>query len=203
MSRASQETPTPQCIKRMTNEMKLIQKNNDSHIEIIMNEENILIWYFLIKGYKGSLYEGGYYIGQLTFSPRYPETGPQVKMLTPNGRFETNQTICLTNSHYHPESWTPAWNIGSFVKGIESIMCSDDCTGIAHIVPHKGDADVINYRRNMYAKDSVNFNNTYFPDIFRKFIRFVAPDGTIIPEKTPDTKIMEIAGAEAKEKKHD
>jgi ubiquitin-conjugating enzyme E2 J2 len=103
-----------------------------------MSEENILNWYFLIKGIKGTYYEGGYYIGHLIFSPRYPETGPQIKMLTPSGRFEVGKTICLTNSHYHPESWTPAWNIASFVKGFESIMCSDDCTGISHITFKEG-----------------------------------------------------------------
>ena len=34
---------------------------------------------------------------------------PNIIFLTPNGRFATNQKICLSISAYHPESWNPAW----------------------------------------------------------------------------------------------
>ncbi|CAK5079567.1 unnamed protein product [Meloidogyne enterolobii] len=36
---------------------------------------------------------------------------PNLRLLTPNGRFETNKNICLSISGYHPETWLPSWSI--------------------------------------------------------------------------------------------
>jgi len=47
---------------------------------------------------------------------------PEIQMLTPSGRFETNTKLCLSISSFHPESWDPGWSTGTVVLGILSFM---------------------------------------------------------------------------------
>ena len=47
-------------------------------------------------------------------------------MLTPSGRFEPNDRICLSMSDFHPESWNPAWNVGTMLVGLVSFMVTDE-----------------------------------------------------------------------------
>ena len=35
----------------------------------------------------------------------YPFKPPSLLMVTPNGRFETGQRLCLSMSDFHPETW--------------------------------------------------------------------------------------------------
>ena len=43
-------------------------------------------------------YLGGYYIGKIELPVDYPAKAGDFYMLTPNGRFDINKKICLTNS---------------------------------------------------------------------------------------------------------
>lgn len=44
----------------------------------------------MVEGPPDSPYAGGYYHGVLTFPRDYPFRPPSIRMLTPNGRFQTN-----------------------------------------------------------------------------------------------------------------
>ena len=89
--------------------------------------DNILHWYYLIFGLDGP-YEGGYYMGRIEFTKEYPHKPPAIKMLTPNGRFQTNYRICLSISDYHPETWSPAWSISHVIIALISFMQDDEMT---------------------------------------------------------------------------
>ena len=65
-------------------------------------ETDILIWHYVLVGPPETPYAGGYYHGILVFPPEYPLKPPQVKMLTPSGRFEVNTRLCLSMSDFHP-----------------------------------------------------------------------------------------------------
>ena len=69
-------------------------------------EANIFIWNYILIGNQPP-YMNGYYHGTLTFPSEYPMKPPSIKMITPNGRFETNTPICMSMSDFHPESWNP------------------------------------------------------------------------------------------------
>jgi ubiquitin-conjugating enzyme E2 J2 len=43
-------------------------------------------------------------------------------MLTPSGRFEPNQRICLSMSDFHPETWNCMWSVSSILQGVVSFM---------------------------------------------------------------------------------
>ena len=101
--------------------MKTEEKNLEN-IFIYPNPDNILEIYFLIKGDKNSPFDGGEYICKLVHSAQYPIKAPDYYVYTPNGRFETNRKICLTNSGFHQNEWAPAaWNLLTLLNGFYSI----------------------------------------------------------------------------------
>lgn len=83
-------------------------------------------WHFLIDGPEGTPYHEGEYLGTLKFPADYPFAPPSVIMNSISGRFEPGKRICLSMSDYHPESWNPAWNIGTILLGLLSFMTSED-----------------------------------------------------------------------------
>ena len=88
--------------------------------------DNFFIWNFVIFGLTECDYEGGVYLGTLTFPEEYPMKPPAILMLTPNGRFETNARICMSMSDYHPESWCPTWKVETIIIGLISFMTCED-----------------------------------------------------------------------------
>ena len=99
---------------------------------------------------KDSPYEGGLYHGMLKFPPEYPMKPPSVIMITPSGRFEEKQRICLTISDWHPEQWNPVWKVESIIMGLLSFMLSEEHS-VASI--HAPDA-----QRKKLAKQSIDWN---------------------------------------------
>jgi len=95
----------------------------------------MLVWSYLLEGPPDTVYEGGWYWGRLRFPKDYPLGPPSILMVTPNGRFETNQRLCLSMSDYHPESWQPAWSVASVLKGLLSFMCEEAHTAGALAPP--------------------------------------------------------------------
>ncbi len=157
-------------IKRINGDYKLFQKTNPKYFDIYPNPDNILEIWFVMYGLKGSIYEGGQYIGKIVHNPEYPMKAPDFYMYTPNGRFHLNKKICLTNSSYHQESWAPAaWNLVSILEGFFSIWHSDiseDTGGIGHI---KSTANTISEYRN----NSINYNNKNLGNIYNKFNKVI------------------------------
>eukprot|EP00960_Hanusia_phi_P038738 753572-Hanusia_phi.AAC.9 len=82
----------------------------------------MLEWHFVIEGPAGSPYQGGYYHGIIRFPQEYPYKPPSIRMLTPSGRFEPNQRICLSMSDFHPETWNCMWSVSSILQGVVSFM---------------------------------------------------------------------------------
>ena len=71
-------------------------------------------------------------MGRITCPPDYPQTAPKIEMCTANGRFNTlpNYTsgICLSISHFHPESWNPVWKVNMIVVGLLSFWIGGEHT---------------------------------------------------------------------------
>lgn len=179
--------------KRLRNELKKLQKENLGFAQAIQDEKNQFLFYFLLKGDDDSDYKGGYYIGKIELPKDYPASPGDFYMLTGNGRFEIGHKICLSNSGYHKDSWTPSWDITNMLIGFMSIFNDDTEHGISHIKdsPEK---------RRMFAKQSISYNLSTYPNIFKRFDRFVNEDGTIkksndvdnskIPAKIPSKKVV-------------
>jgi ubiquitin-protein ligase len=127
-------------IKRIKGEIKNLEKDRESYYQVVYDEAHIpkpasgdnykYLFYFLLRGASDSVYKGGYYIGKITLPADYPTSPGNFYMLTPSGRFNINTKICLTNSSYHKDTWTPMWSIKNMVIG----FVSDNTSGISHIV---------------------------------------------------------------------
>ena len=59
---------------------------------------------------------------QLIFPAEFPFKPPSIYMTTPSGRFKPNTRLCLSISDYHPDTWNPAWSVGTILTGLLSFM---------------------------------------------------------------------------------
>jgi hypothetical protein len=122
--------------------------------------------------------QGGFFWGSLQFPADYPMKPPAIRMFTPSGRFITNVRICLSISDFHPESWSPLWNIGTILTGLVSFMCDNS--------PTHGSLETSDARRRMLAARSLEFNQRdplfaeLFPDIVEEFNRRYPPTPTVV-----------------------
>jgi ubiquitin-protein ligase len=155
-------------MKRMKGELKNLMDNRNDFVQAIPDQDDITIFYFLLKP-SDPPYKGGYYIGKIKVPLNYPATAPSFYMLTPSGRFTINQEICLTNSRFHPEATTAAWNINSMSVAFMSIFINDDTNGISHIVDSAEN-------RTKYALNSYDYNIQHYKDIFSRFDTFILED---------------------------
>lgn len=155
--------------KRLLGELRLLKKDPIELLDTYPDENNPLIWYFLLRGPAETEYVGGFFIGKVLHNPEYPFKAPDFMMLTPNGRFEIEKKICLTNSSYHSENWSAMWTMKNMLLAMISFFGDDSTTGISHI---KRSAP----ERQQYAKNSINYNMKYHYDKWIKFERFVDPE---------------------------
>ncbi|EPS43263.1 hypothetical protein H072_2769 [Dactylellina haptotyla CBS 200.50] len=114
--------------KRLTKEYKHIQDEPPPYITAHPLESNILEWVYLIDGPPDTPYAGGQYWGTLVFPPDYPFKPPAIRMMTPSGRFQTSQRLCLSISDFHPKSFNPAWEVSTILTGLLSFMTSEEMT---------------------------------------------------------------------------
>ncbi|KAL0277210.1 UNVERIFIED_CONTAM: hypothetical protein PYX00_004571 [Menopon gallinae] len=127
---------------------------------------NILVWHYVVSGPEDTPYEGGYYHGKLVFPEEFPFKPPSIYMITPNGRFVTNTRLCLSISDYHPDTWNPAWSVGTILTGLLSFMTEDTRT--------LGSTKSTTYEKQQFAYQSLEFNlqdktfQKLFPELCQK-----------------------------------
>ncbi|CAI5729171.1 hypothetical protein KXD40_008543 [Peronospora effusa] len=170
--------------KRLRKEYLAMQRKPVDYIQAVPLETNILEWHYVITGTKDTPYEDGYYHGKLKFPPEYPMKPPSVLMMTPNGRFKTNQRLCLSMSDFHPETWNPMWSVSSILTGLYSFMLENQAT--------LGSISTTDAQKKKYAAASLETNcsnatfRKLFPDLValheerektRELLRQLAPTG--------------------------
>lgn len=93
--------------------------------------EDIYKWWYIIYDLDMDPYRGGYYMGYITCPDDYPAKAPKINLIIDNGRFRTDKKqdgICLSISHYHPESWNPAWKVNQIVIGLQTFWQGGEYT---------------------------------------------------------------------------
>ena len=113
-------------------------------------EDNMFEWHSVLKGPPDSHYAGGIYHGKIDFPNEFPMKPPAIRMLTPNGRFAPNHSICLSMSEYHPESWSSIWTVGAVLIGLLSFMITEERAAGCVLTNQK--------TRQRLAKESWKFN---------------------------------------------
>ena len=108
--------------KEIDAQIKKTGKLNDTKFICLPDPNNAYIWYYIIWGLDTlPEYTGGYYLGKVICPDEYPAKAPQIKIITENGRFRTTgDGICLSISHFPPESWNPVWKVNQIVLGLQT-----------------------------------------------------------------------------------
>lgn len=119
--------------KRIITEWQKLQKLPSDFFYAAPLEDNLFEWHFTLKGPENSPYEGGLFHGKVMLPEGYPIKPPDFIFLTPNGRFDIGRKICLSNSSYHPESWSPLWTIRNMIESILMIFPTNDVSGLGHL----------------------------------------------------------------------
>ena len=115
--------------KRVNKEIQLYKKDNFSFPNLLLQpSDDLNIWYFVIYDLKETDYEGGIFLGKVILPEKYPFKAPEFIFLTENGRFELNKKICTSFSGFHPELYSPSWNILSMLTGLISFITDDQDT---------------------------------------------------------------------------
>jgi len=116
--------------KDMDAQVKKTGKINDGFI-CLPDPEDIYKWWYVIYGLDMEPYRGGFYMGYISCPDDYPAKAPKINLITDNGRFVTDKMqdgICLSISHYHPESWNPAWKVNQIVIGLNTFWQGGEST---------------------------------------------------------------------------
>lgn len=162
----------PMTLKRLNKELEILNKDPSAYFDAKPDEDNMLVWYFLLRGAEKSDYVNGWYLGKITHDPEYPMKPSNFQMLTPSGRYAINTNICLSFTSYHKEEWSPLWNIASLIDGISSNMCDDK-----QIEHGLGSLKNTPQQRAEFANDSIAYNLQNHEKIFTSFTRFIDADG--------------------------
>merc|ERR1712226_494849 len=116
--------------KDMDAQVKKTGKINDNFV-CLPDPEDAYKWWYIIWNLDMDPYRGGYYMGYITCPDDYPAKAPKINLITHNGRFRVNEQqdgICLSISHYHPESWNPAWKVNQIVIGLQTFWQGGEYT---------------------------------------------------------------------------
>lgn len=183
----SNPKPTKMCLSRLMAERKKIMNDRDPQFDAAPDPQNILKWCFVFDGAIGTPFEGGRYVGQLLFEHDFPMRAPSIMMLTPNGRFSTNTSLCLSNTSFHPEMWNPLWGVGTIVMGLISFMnCNEG--GIGSLTDSEA-------QRRLLAKGSRKYNVTNLRQMYQAFLPEAFECDVL---KVEDVRRSELAEAQIK-----
>nr|QBH73229.1 ubiquitin-conjugating enzyme E2 j2 [Isotomurus palustris] len=137
-------------LSRLRQDYMRLKKDPVPYIVAEPLHNNILEWHYLVRGPEKTPYEGGIYHGKLKFPPEFPFRAPSIYMITPNGRFKTNTRLCLSISDFHPDTWNPAWSVGTILTGLLSFMLEKS--------PTLGSIETTDQEKKSLAIKSVEFN---------------------------------------------
>jgi ubiquitin-protein ligase len=169
-------------LNQYKNAIKDIKKNGISNENIIplIDETNIFVWYFLIKGLSDP-YTNGEYIFKLTAPSNYPDKPPTFMFLTPNGIYDIPKDkhggkICISIGEFHPNDhhrdeksgsygWRKSFGMMGFANQVWGSFITFDSTtsGINIINPPPSDRE----KKNL-AQNSISYNKTHLSDIYNK-----------------------------------
>jgi len=150
---------------------------------------NILEWHYIVRGPESSVYAGGLYHGKLKFPAEFPFKPPSIYMITPNGRFKTNVRLCLSISDFHPDTWNPAWSVGTILTGLLSFMMEKS--------PTLGSIESTELEKRSFAYKSIEYNlkDKFVLDLFPEDVlemKKVVAERAILAAASPKRSITNV-----------
>lgn len=120
-------------ISRLRSELKQLKEEPNYFYSVSPNENNFLIWDFIMIGPPETFYEGGIFKGSIKFPNDYPNKAPQLifktRMHHPN--IYDDGSVCISILHegvdqYNYEDinerWNPSHSVNSILMSVLSIL---------------------------------------------------------------------------------
>ena len=164
----------------MNNKISLVLFNQynkaikEKNINLIphMNEDNVKIWYFLIKGLD-TPFKGGEYIFKLTAPNEFPHRPPSFEFCTPNGVYDIGGKICISVGEFHANDkpgstgsygWRPCLGMYGFalevLNGLINYQYLDHGIRILS-------TDI--KTKEKFATESIDYNKKYYTELNQYF----------------------------------
>ena len=141
--------------KRLQNEMIKIIKNPINFFEICRDRVESFTLFFKINGPEKTIFFGGEYIGKIVLPPRWPERQPQLFMLTPNGKFNTDIDLLRNLAN-----WSPIMSLHSLLISLTSYLTDEKPTDIFYY-----QVDTYNQDYKKLAENSKKYNQRHYSNI--------------------------------------
>ena len=138
-------------IKRLQKFIKELETDKSDYFDAKPSNDDITVWYVRIYNLADEYTDGEYYM-KIVFTNEYPFKPPSYMMLTPSGRFEINKYICMSNTGYHADQWSPLWSLSAIINAMISFFYERQSVGISHI--NNSTEEV----RKNFAQQSKEFN---------------------------------------------
>lgn len=168
MAPAGRKSAVPvTAMMRLKNDFMRLKKEPIPLVFAEPDPGNMLVWHYCIRGPPDTPYESGFFHGKLVFPKEFPFKPPSIYMITPNGRFKINQRLCLSISDFHPDTWNPAWSVGTILTGLLSFMVEESST--------YGSMEASSVVRRRLARNSAteNLKNETFVELFPDLVKII------------------------------
>jgi len=121
----SSKSSSASATKRLLREIQDYQEApNDALLHLgPIGDEDLFRWEAVLKGVRGSAYDGGLWLLSIAVPPTYPNTPPTITFVTPichpNISFSKGE-ICLTL--LTPEHWSPMYTLSSTLSAVQQLL---------------------------------------------------------------------------------
>lgn len=121
------------CVRRLLTELRGMLREPLPNVSVVVDETDLHVWHAVIHGLEDERFKGGEYVLRVLVPQNYPFSPPDFVMLTPSGRFATDKKLCMSNSGFHPDEWSPLWNMKTIILGFLSLFLEPTSVGIGHL----------------------------------------------------------------------
>lgn len=155
----------PRQTKIMLAQFRNATKENNEFIKFALKSETETgIWYVLLSNFAGNEkeFEGGEYLCRMETSPDFPFSPPRFYMMTKNGVYDVDKTVCISIGEYHAKDYRPTLGMAGFASQLVSglIGWQDLGKGIALLKTSVTE-------KKQLAENSKEFNYKHYPYIMK------------------------------------
>lgn len=151
-------------IKSLNARFAKTTKNPNNNIIYGFFEENVCIWYILIRNISGinDEFKNGEYLFKMIPHDDYPAKPPRFKALTPNGVFELGEVPCIEIGEYHAKNFRPAMGMDNFATELMNVLVDNEYTvntGGINLISNTTEI------KRKFAQESQQYNDKNHPEI--------------------------------------
>ena len=167
-SAVSPSAVAAKCLSRISKEIAAFRAQPPEFAPYVhVADDDLRNVHVLMQGVPDSPYWGGRYVVNVVLPATYPFAPPDIRMMTPSGRFTVGAKICATFTSFHPETWSQNYTLSTIMASMVSFM-NEEAGGNGGITALGKDAESVaialkqlNHTRRHYAVESRQYNSRH------------------------------------------